>query len=71
MGDNAERLGENCFLWGLFTAIIPCIPIGLLRGRTRKLKEIDGDTCGDFCAAIFCPCCASVQIANELDTKKA
>ena len=71
MGNNAERLGDSYLLCCLASCIVPCIPIFLLRQKTRERYGIDGGSCGDACAAVCCPCCASVQIANELDTKGA
>ena len=33
----------------------------------REQKGIDGSAGKDAMAAICCPCCVSIQVANELD----
>ena len=33
----------------------------------REQKGIDGNVATDALASICCPCCVTVQVANELD----
>ena len=38
------------------------------RNELREQQQIEGSTMGDALAAVCCPCCVTVQVANELDT---
>ena len=37
------------------------------RAEVREQQGIDGSVGGDAIASICCPCCVTVQVANELD----
>ena len=71
MGDNAQKLGDSYFLCCFASICVPCIPAFILRQKTRERYNINGDSCEDALASIFCACCTSVQIANELNDKGA
>ena len=71
MGQNGERLGDSYWLCWLATCVVPCIPIFILRQKTREQYGLEGSDFGDAAAAVCCGCCASIQIANELDDKQA
>lgn len=48
-------------------AFIFCI-MPMKRGQLRgRLGGSDNCTCGDFCKAVFCPCCTVVQDARAVD----
>jgi len=65
---NARRLGDGCFLHCLLMFICgPSLPLCLQRGSVRQRNGYSGDACGDCIIACCCPCCTSIQIANELD----
>merc|ERR1712150_35307 len=71
MGQNGERLDEGYWLCCLATWIVPCIPIFMLRQKIRERYGIEGSDLGDVAVSVCCGCCASVQIANELDDNEA
>lgn len=67
-GKNAEANGESCILYG-FLALLSCIgwwSRSKIRGMTREQKGIEGSMGMDCLMAIFCPCCALIQEAKEL-----
>ena len=65
---NAEKMGKSGLLYGLLgVALGPCVPLTILRGDLRDQQGIEGSTLGDVCASLWCDCCVSIQIANELD----
>jgi len=65
----ANSFGESGCLYTLLSFITPCIPIFLLRSKVRDRYGIPGTTLGDVCASLVCPCCASIQLANEVDER--
>ena len=65
----ANRAGESGCLYVLLSFITPCVPILLLRSKVRDQHGIPGSTLGDVCAACLCPCCASIQLANEVEER--
>jgi len=65
----AHDFGESGCLYSLLSFITPCIPILLLRSKVRDRYGIPGSTLGDVCASVLCPCCASIQVANEVDQR--
>ena len=65
----ANRAGESGCLYVLLSFITPCVPILLLRSKVRDQYNIPGSTLGDVCAACLCPCCASIQLANEVEER--
>ena len=65
----ANNLGESGCLYVLLSFITPCVPLLLLRSKVRDQYGIPGSTLGDVCAAALCPCCASIQLANEVDER--
>ena len=65
----ANRAGESGCLYVLLSFITPCVPLLLLRSKVRNQYGIPGSTLGDVCAASLCPCCASIQLANEMDER--
>ncbi len=68
-GDIASRLGESYPMYFIISCIAPCVPVFLLRSKVRDTFGIEGSTGGDAFAACCCGCCASVQLANELDDR--
>ena len=38
------------------------------RNELREQQQIEGSTMSDALASICCPCCVTVQVANELDS---
>ena len=68
VGDNAERLDDSFWLYCFLTYLCPApIPVFILRQKTRERYGINGSSWKDAGAACCCTCCASVQIANELN----
>ena len=65
----ANKTGESGCLYVLLSFITPCVPLLLLRSKVRDQYGIPGSTLGDVCAAALCPCCASIQLANEVDER--
>ncbi|CAG5115422.1 unnamed protein product [Candidula unifasciata] len=67
-GKNAESVGENCLLCGLvyFVPILNFIFHTVNRGKIRTQRNIEGGFLTDCLAAWFCPCCALVQEAQEV-----
>ena len=65
----ANKAGESGCLYVLLSFITPCVPILLLRSKVRDQYNIPGSTLGDVCAACLCPCCASIQLANEVEER--
>jgi len=65
----ANKFGESGCLYSVLSFITPCIPIFLLRTQVRERYGIPGSTLGDICAASLCPCCASIQVANEVEER--
>jgi len=65
----AERMGKSGIVYGLLGWILPFVPPLIMRGDVRDLNNIEGSTCNDALAACCCTCCASIQIANELDSR--
>merc|ERR1712072_1310520 len=47
------------------------LPIFMQRKILRERNGYTGDDCEDFMVACCCTCCASIQIANELETMKS
>ena len=66
----AERMGKSGIVYGLLGWILPFVPPLIMRGDLRDLNNIEGSTCNDALAACCCTCCASIQIANELDSRQ-
>ena len=67
---NAERMGKSGILYGLLGWVIPFVPPLIMRGDLRDQNNIQGSTFNDAVAAFCCTCCASIQIANELDSRQ-
>jgi len=68
---NAEKLEESGILCCLLGCVLPCIPVFMLRSKTREKFDIEGNTMEDAGCSFCCTCCASVQTANELDAPHA
>lgn len=66
VGKNAEAVGENCILYGLLYAFVPCIVGMLIRGKIRESKGIEGSTIIDLLLHWACGGCAVSQEAREL-----
>ena len=63
----AEQLGKPNKLFFLLSCIgLPCIPAFIMRGDMRDLNNIRGSTSEDALVACCLPCCAQIQVANEL-----
>jgi Cys-rich protein (TIGR01571 family) len=41
-----------------------------VRQLTRERFQIPGDSCEDYCAAFWCPCCTLAQIATHIKSYK-
>ncbi|KAL8616845.1 hypothetical protein ACOMHN_041764 [Nucella lapillus] len=68
-GKNAEAVGENCFQFG-FAFLVPLLNILVasnVRGKIREQKGIQGSPASDLMAILFCPLCAVVQEAQEVE----
>ncbi|XP_022083369.1 protein PLANT CADMIUM RESISTANCE 3-like [Acanthaster planci] len=66
-GKNAEKNGEDCLLYGLFS-VLGCVGLWSMtkiRGQTRAAKGIDGTYTNDLLMILFCTLCALVQEAQE------
>ena len=61
VGKTAEAVGDSCFTCGLAYVCTGCIAGGIIRGKVRAAKGIDGSALGDFCVHLFCPLCAVIQ----------
>lgn len=45
-----------------------CLPYAAtIRWRVRQKKDINGSMLMDYLTASFCPCCALIQDAREMD----
>lgn len=67
-GKNAEAVGDSCLLCGL-GIMIPGIDWFLgahIRSKIRESKGINGSFVGDLLFWCFCPFCALVQEAQEV-----
>ncbi|XP_052812180.1 uncharacterized protein LOC128239784 isoform X2 [Mya arenaria] len=68
-GQNAEKIGEgSCVLCGLvyFIPILNLIEAVSVRGKIREQNSIEGTPCNDCLTIAFCPLCALVQEALEI-----
>ncbi|CAG8570997.1 8418_t:CDS:2 [Funneliformis caledonium] len=67
-GQNAEKLGGSCFVYGCLYACIglPWLFGCLKRQEIRSNQNIDGNACGDCCTHFFCGPCALIQEAQQL-----
>ena len=70
-GDNGEALSESYWLCFLTACFAPYISTFLTRRKLRKQYGIQGSDFEDVVASVCCGCCANIQIANELDARKA
>jgi Cys-rich protein (TIGR01571 family) len=68
-GKVAAQVGDSCLLCGLlaFFPIANCVARGMVRGKVRVQKGIDGGSVGDFLTVCCCACCALAQEAQEVD----
>lgn len=57
----AEAVGEDCVIWALAYWCLGWIAGGIIRGKVREARGIDGSVVGDFCTHCWCPCCAIIQ----------
>ncbi|CAF3427563.1 unnamed protein product [Rotaria socialis] len=57
----ARKIDESCIS-------CCCVPGALVVYcmKIRSILRIQGDSCDDYCAVTCCPCCAAVQMRNEL-----
>ena len=63
----AEQFGKPSKLHFVLSCIgLPCIPAYIMRGDVRDLNNIQGSALEDALVACCLPCCAQIQIANEL-----
>lgn len=67
-GKNAEAVGESCLLCGLslFVPILNILAVTQIRGKIRESRNIEGNFIGDLLTHLFCPLCALVQEAQEV-----
>nr|XP_022305818.1 protein PLANT CADMIUM RESISTANCE 3-like isoform X2 [Crassostrea virginica] len=68
-GRNSEIMGDNCLVCGALYCIAS--PIGvyyqaLNRQKIREQRSIEGSFGGDCLVHLFCPLCALVQDAQEI-----
>ncbi|XP_039254272.1 uncharacterized protein LOC120331267 [Styela clava] len=68
VGKTAEAVGDDCLLCGAGYMFGGCIIGGLLRGKVREQKGIDGSPVMDFLIHCFCPLCAIIQDNQEVVT---
>ncbi|CAF3084070.1 unnamed protein product [Rotaria sp. Silwood2] len=57
----AGKIDESCIsCW--------CVPnaLAVYRMKVRSTLRIKGDSCNDCCTICWCPCCAGLQMRNEL-----
>jgi len=67
-GQTGEAVGESCMLYGILS-VLSCIGIwsrAKIRGMVREQKGIEGSFMNDILMACFCPFCALIQEAREL-----
>jgi Cys-rich protein (TIGR01571 family) len=62
-------LGKSGILYCLLSCICPCIPLFLLRDTARERYGIEGGTCGDAMATVFCGACVNCQTAAEIKAR--
>ncbi len=65
-GQNAEKLGESCVMYGL-SQVVPLLNLYCrtsVRGRIREQKGIEGSCFKDLLCVLFCPMCALAQEAQ-------
>lgn len=43
-----------------------CCYVIRMRAKTRAKYGIAGNTCIDILALMFCPCCAMIQLSNQV-----
>ncbi|XP_062574724.1 uncharacterized protein LOC134236545 isoform X4 [Saccostrea cucullata] len=68
-GKNAEAVGDSCIMVALIYAIFPAVGAyfaAKARGKIRDQKGIEGSFGGDCLVHLFCPLCALVQDAQEI-----
>merc|ERR1711962_1252200 len=66
-GKNAERNGESCIKYGIFS-VLGCVGLWSMtkiRGQTRAAKGIDGTYTNDLLMIMFCGLCALIQEAQD------
>ena len=69
-GKNAEAMGENCLLYGLFTWCgIGFITDAMIRQKIREKYGIEGEFFNDVLCHCCCPCCSLVQEAREIQER--
>ncbi|XP_039254273.1 uncharacterized protein LOC120331268 [Styela clava] len=61
MGKTAEAVGEDCCICALAYMFTGCIAGGIVRGKVRAMRGIEGSGIGDFCVHCWCPLCAVIQ----------
>jgi len=66
VGKTAEAIGEDCCMCGLGYMFAGCIVGGILRGKIREQRGIEGSTINDFLMHWCCPFCAIVQDNREV-----
>merc|ERR1712108_89107 len=65
----AERMGKPGIRHLLFSCFgLCCIPPMTTRTHLRNEYGIEGSTCQDKAISCILPCCAQIQIANEIDS---
>lgn len=67
-GKNAEAVGESCCkcATAYIIPVVNCIVAIKIRGNIRKQRGIPGSTFNDLLVICFCPLCALVQEAQEV-----
>merc|ERR1712048_751039 len=72
-GKNAEAVGESCFKFGCLSilGVIGWWSRATIRGKIREAKGIEATDCNDCLMVIFCPLCALVQEATEMEGSAA
>ena len=66
VGKTAEAIGEDCLMCGVGYLCGGCIVGGLLRGKIREQKGIEGTPLNDFLMHWCCPFCAIIQDNREV-----
>ena len=66
VGKTAEAVGENCILCGVGYLFGGCIVGGIVRGKVRNQRGIEGSFGKDILVHWCCPLCAIVQDNQEI-----
>ena len=66
LGKTAEAVGDSCVMCGLLYLCGGCIVGGMIRGKVRAQKGIEGSALNDYLVHWCCPLCAIIQDNQEV-----